>query len=104
MTVFHHHGRKTTADSKKLLSDYMIGTGALYARYFFKHPNLCRPFYWDCKDALREIITGTNTWLPDIGFSHRDKVTYSVLGAARYFFMRKNETPPIVGGRDGRNG
>jgi len=93
MTVFHHHGRKTNADGKKLLRGYMIGAGALYARYFFKHPNLCRPFYWDCKNALREIITGTNTWLPDIGFSHRDKVAYSVLGAAKYFFTRKKHNP-----------
>jgi len=39
MTVFHHHGRKTSADGKKLMIGYMIGTGAIYARYLLKHPN-----------------------------------------------------------------
>jgi GT2 family glycosyltransferase len=85
MTVFHYHGRKTREDGKKLLRSYMKGNGALSARYLFKHPNLCRPFYWDCKNALREIITGTNTCLPNIGFSHKDKVACSIQGAATYF-------------------
>jgi GT2 family glycosyltransferase len=97
MTVFHHHGRKTSEDGKKLLRSYMKGNGALLARYLFKHPNLCRPFYWDCKNALREIITGTNTFLPNIGFAHRDKIACSVQGAAAYFFARKNKTPALVG-------
>jgi glycosyltransferase involved in cell wall biosynthesis len=89
MTVFHHHGRKTSDEGRELFRGYMIAAGALYARYLFKHPDLCRPFYWDCKDAIREIITGTNTFLPDIAFSNRDSVACSVRGAARYFFLRK---------------
>jgi glycosyltransferase involved in cell wall biosynthesis len=93
MTVFHHHGRKTNAAGKKLLRDYEIGNGALYARYVFRHPNLCRPFYWNCKLALKEIMTGTNTFLPDIGFSNRDKVVSNIRGACQYFFFHKNETP-----------
>jgi glycosyltransferase involved in cell wall biosynthesis len=86
MTVFHHHGRKTIAAARKLLIDYEIGNGALYARYLFKHPNLCRPFYWNCKDALREIVTGTNTFLPDIGVSELDRVSANLRGVARYLF------------------
>jgi glycosyltransferase involved in cell wall biosynthesis len=93
MTVFHHHGRKTNAQGKRLHRDYAIGDGALYARYLFKHPSFCRPFYWSCKNALREIITGSNTFLPDIGFSNRDKVAGNLRGAARYFFMRTKERP-----------
>ncbi len=93
MTVFHHHGRKTADDGKELFRGYMIAAGALYARYLFKHPDLCRPFYWECKNAIREIITGTNTFLPDIAFSNRDSVACSVRGAARYFFLRKKHCP-----------
>jgi len=104
MTVFHHHGRKTSEDGKKLLRSYMLAYGALLARYLFKHPNLCRPFYWDCKNALREIVTGTNTFLPNIGFSHRDKVACSVQGAAKYFFMGKGETHSLAGLRSNRDG
>lgn len=86
MTVFHYHGRKSLAAARKLLIDYEIGNGALYARYFSKHPNLCRPFYWNCREALREIMTGTNTFLPDIGVSEVDRVSANFRGAARYLF------------------
>jgi len=95
MTVFHHHGRKTADEGKVLFRGYMIAAGALYARYLFKHPNLCRPFYWDCKNAIREIAAGTNTFLPNIAFSHRDSVACSVRGAARYFFLRKQPAPNL---------
>jgi hypothetical protein len=87
MVVFHFHGRKTNAVGQKLLCSYMTANGALLARYLFKHPDLCRPFYWDCKNAVREIVTGTNTFLPSIGFSHRDKVTCCVRGAAQYLLL-----------------
>jgi GT2 family glycosyltransferase len=63
MTIFHHHGRKTSTVGSKLYRSYTIANGALYARYIFKHPNLCRPFYWDCKSALKEIVTGTGNRL-----------------------------------------
>lgn len=93
MTVFHHHGRKTADDGKELFRGYMIAAGALYARYLFKHPDLCRPFYWDCKNAIREVITGTNNFLPDIAFSNKDSVTCSVRGAAKYLFLRMKQAP-----------
>ena len=91
MTVAHHHGRKTKDAGYKLWRSYMTGDGAICAKYILKHPNLCRPFYWDCKNALKEIITRSNTFLPDVGFSHGDKVFFSMCGAVRYFFMRKVE-------------
>jgi glycosyltransferase involved in cell wall biosynthesis len=86
MTVFHHHGRKTLAAARKLFIDYEIGNGALYARYLFRHPNLCRPFYWSVKNALRELLTGTNVFMPDIGVSEIDRVAANVRGAAKYLF------------------
>jgi glycosyltransferase involved in cell wall biosynthesis len=87
MTVFHQHGRNTMAAARKLLIDYEIGNGALYARYVFKHANLCRPFIWNCKNAVREIMTGTNTFLPNIGFSEMDRFRANLRGAAKYLFM-----------------
>jgi GT2 family glycosyltransferase len=92
MTVVHYHGRKTPAEGRKLLQSYLIGNGAEFAKHAWKHPNLCRPFYWDLKNAAREIITGANTFLPAIGLSHRDKVVYAVRGALRYLFMREKDT------------
>jgi glycosyltransferase involved in cell wall biosynthesis len=77
MAVFHHHGRKTVAAGYALWRKYMIGSGGLYAKYSFRHPNLCRQFYWDLRDATKELITGPNTFLPEIGFSYKNKVIYS---------------------------
>lgn len=92
MAVFHHHGRKTVAAGFALWRKYMIGSGGLYAKYLFRHPNLCRPFCWDLKAAVREVITGTNTFLPKIGFSYKHKVAYSMRGAVRYIVTRRIET------------
>jgi hypothetical protein len=52
----------------------MLGGGALNAKLLFKHPNLARQSYWGINNAVREISTGTNIFLPEIGFSHRYKV------------------------------
>lgn len=93
MTVVHYHGRKTAAQGHKLLQGYLIGNGAEFAKHGWKHLNLCRPFCWDVKNAVREIITGTNTFSPAIGFSHRDKVAYAVRGAVRYLFLGKHRSP-----------
>jgi glycosyltransferase involved in cell wall biosynthesis len=91
MCVYHFHGRKTPDIAKKLLRNYMIGNGALYLKYLLKNPDLCRPLWWDIKSAAREIRTGTNTFLPAIGFSHKDKVMWSLRGALRYLFNVKTE-------------
>src|SRR5437899_1384211 len=37
MTVFHYHGRKTKAVGHSLLRNYMIGNGALCAKYLFRY-------------------------------------------------------------------
>jgi glycosyltransferase involved in cell wall biosynthesis len=87
MAVSHYHGRKLIADGNKLFRNYMIGGGALYAKYIFKYPNFCRQFYWDMKHAIREIISGKNTFMPVYGFSYKDRIAYSALGAIRYFSL-----------------
>lgn len=101
MTVVHYHGRKTPAQGRKLLQGYLIGNGAEFVKHGWKDPNLCRPFYWDVKNAVREIITGTNTFLPAIGFSHRDKVGYALRGAARYFFIGRHHSSRTVWDEEG---
>jgi len=91
MTVAHHHGRKAASEGNRLMRAYMVGSGAIYAKYFLKSPNLCRQIYWDCRNAVREFVGGTNLFLPDIGFSSRNKVACYVRGAARYAFMGRNQ-------------
>jgi glycosyltransferase involved in cell wall biosynthesis len=91
MTVAHHHGRKAASDGNRLMRAYMVASGAIYAKYFLKSPNLCRQVYWDCRNAVREIVGGTNLFLPSIGFSSRNKVACYMRGAARYAFMGRNQ-------------
>jgi GT2 family glycosyltransferase len=93
MTVFHYHGRKQKPVGYKLYRAYSIGTGAVYAKYIFKHPNLCLPFYWDVKKSIKEIVSGTNLFYPVIGFSFKHKVAYAVLGAVRYFLISQRTRP-----------
>jgi glycosyltransferase involved in cell wall biosynthesis len=91
MTVFHDHGRKTNEQAIRLFRNYMTGNGAMTVKYLFRHPNFARPFVWDVKNAVKELISGTNTFLPSIGFSHRDKVVYGTAGAIKYLFVRKRD-------------
>ena len=96
MTVFHHHGRKSVDAARNLWRKYATGQGAIYAKYILRHPNLCRPFYWDARNAFREIVTGTNTFLPEFGFSHRDMVACATRGAIRYL-LSSRKSPAIEG-------
>jgi glycosyltransferase involved in cell wall biosynthesis len=93
MTVFHYHGRKQKPVGYKLYRGYSIGTGAIYAKYFFKQPNLCLPFYWDIKKSIKEIVSGANLFYPIIGFSFKHKVAYAVLGAVRYLLISQRTRP-----------
>jgi GT2 family glycosyltransferase len=89
MTVYHHHGRRTAEAGRALWRKYMIGSGGLYAKYIFVHPYLCRVLVHDIRRAAREITKGSNDFLPEIGFSHKQRVAYSLRGAARYICMPK---------------
>ncbi len=84
MAITHFHGRKTAAEGNRLFRNYALGWGALYAKYLFRYPDFCRPLVWDVKNALKEIATGRNQFMPSVGFSHKDKVLYSLWGAAKY--------------------
>ena len=90
MTVSHYHGRKTAADGAALFRRYMIGNGGLNMKYILKHPDLCRQTYWDLKPLLKEIITGKNTFEPEIGFSRKDCLACVLRGALRYLLFAPN--------------
>jgi len=92
MTVFHHHGRNTGAAARAVLRRYMIGSGALNMKYGRQCPALWRQTYWDLKDVANEFLTGSNTFLPEIGFSHRDKFACVLRGALRYLLLRKRRS------------
>ena len=94
MTVYHHHGRKTADAARSLWTRYATGNGALFAKYLFRCFDLCRPQWWDTKNAWGELRTGTNTFLPAYGFSHVDRMKCATRGALRYVLMRHAGVPP----------
>lgn len=84
LVVFHHHGRKTAAEARKLWQNYMVGSGALYAKHLFKCPSLCLQAKWDLRGAIREIVSGKNLFLPEYNFSYIDKLSCYASGAGLY--------------------
>lgn len=86
MAISHFHGRRGAEEGRKLFRNYALGWGALYTKYMFRTPQFIRPFWWDFKNAVREVLKRKNTFMPDSNFSHIDKVRYSILGAVKYIF------------------
>jgi GT2 family glycosyltransferase len=85
IVVFHYHGRKTSAEGYKVFRIYMIQMGALYAKYLLREPELCRQVLWDLRGAAKELMGQGNTFLPEIGFSHKHRLYYNAIGALKYW-------------------
>jgi len=85
LVAFHHHGRRTPVEARRLWRNYVIASGALYAKYVFKCPSLCRQFQWDLKCLIREALSRENLFLPEYSFSYADKFGCYASGAASYF-------------------
>lgn len=88
LVVFHHHGRKTSAEGFRLLRHYEMHQGALYAKFLLRDPDLCRPWVWDLRNAARELFVRKNTLLPAIGFSYKHLVYYNFIGALKFWLRR----------------
>jgi len=85
MKVYHFHGRRNISDGTKLFQNYSVGGGALLAKYAFKAPALCKPYYWDVKNLVKEILSGSsNTFMPSIEFSYKSKLWWYCIGIKRY--------------------
>jgi glycosyltransferase involved in cell wall biosynthesis len=85
IVVYHHHGRRTPDQAARLQRNYAIATGGYYAKYIFSHWRvLGRWFWWDVKNAWRELHEGRNLFLPEAGFYHRDVVWNNIKGG--YYF------------------
>jgi glycosyltransferase involved in cell wall biosynthesis len=84
VVVSHHHGRRTPDQARRLWRNYMIASGALYAKYLFRRPSLCRQLRWDVKYLIREIVTRENLFFPEYDFSYADKLRCYTKGALYY--------------------
>jgi len=88
MAVTHYHGRKERKHGYKLFENYCIGGGALYAKYLFKDPNLCKQVLWDGKDLIRELVYGKHPAWIETGFSYKAKMYNYIVGATKYMFAQ----------------
>ena len=88
LKIHHFHGRKKVEDGYNLFRNYSIGGGALYAKYLFTHPNICRQLYWDLKKLPGEWIWRENRFMPEFGFTMTDKIRYSIKGMYSYWLSR----------------
>jgi glycosyltransferase involved in cell wall biosynthesis len=88
LVVLHYHGRKDPARGHKLFRTYMQQMGALYAKFALKDADLCRPLLWDLHNAAKEIVARKNLFLPEIGFSHKQRLYYNAVGAIKYWLRR----------------
>jgi len=88
MVVQHFHGRKTPSQGRQLLMGYALGKGALYTKFALRAPNLCRQFYWDFKDMIREWFSAGPGKFESVGFRYTDQITYNLEGAMLYVSVR----------------
>ena len=49
LLLFHHHGRRQASQGYNVIRNYLIASGGLYMKYFFKSPALCRMVWWDSR-------------------------------------------------------
>jgi hypothetical protein len=91
LVVYHYHGRRAVAEGNKLFQNYALGGGALFAKYALRAPVLCRPLWWDIKNAVREIKCGRNLFMPSLEFSHKDKLKWYAVGAVRFVAVATSE-------------
>jgi hypothetical protein len=89
MVIYHCHGRKRQSEGDKLFVNYATGHGAVYAKSFFRDPNLCRKFWWDVKLSLRRLLSGQKDYLliGNYGFYLHTWLGNCVLGAMKFSFV-----------------
>jgi GT2 family glycosyltransferase len=84
MMIFHHHGRRTESQGKRLMRGYMVGTGALCTKYLFNNPSLCRRDRSEDSDE-----TSANPHQRQaFDLSQADKLFHCARGAVTYLFVR----------------
>ncbi|MCB9988470.1 MAG: glycosyltransferase [Rhodospirillales bacterium] len=88
MVVHHFHGRTQYEEGKKLLQGYFIGDGALYAKYMFSAPQLCRNFFIDTKKTIKDILTGQDRHFKVLKFSYKQRTVCNIKGF--FLFIRVN--------------
>jgi GT2 family glycosyltransferase len=89
MKVLHFHGRKQVEEGRKLAKQYGVGKGAIYIKYMFKAPQLCRQFYWDAKTVVHDLSRPEPIYMhPSIKFTHLSQVLCNLKGMGLYIALK----------------
>jgi GT2 family glycosyltransferase len=81
MAVVHRHGRKSKDEGLQLIKSYVIGTGAIYAKLLWKHPNFREKFSRRPSPAASLFVENKSQ---PIDISRQAKLLYAAWGATRY--------------------
>lgn len=85
MAVRHFHGRRDPAEGLALNAGYVVGEGALYAKYLARTPVLTRQLWWDVRASLRELFDPAMMSNTQLGLRHRHRVGGNVRGMLAYW-------------------
>lgn len=88
MVIFHHHGRRSVGDLRRVIDYYNEGEGAIYAKYLFGPRAFFRQLRWDVRDALAETVMRRP--IKDVfGVSKLNKLRSNAVGFWRYLTYPK---------------
>jgi hypothetical protein len=98
LRVAHHHGRRERADAVRLVKNYAIGTGALFAKYAFADISVVKQPLWD----LRNWLARRSHLTDDLDIPLSVKLRCEALGAWRFLTARPRPRADFHddGGRD----
>ncbi|GJL85998.1 MAG: glycosyl transferase [Micavibrio sp.] len=89
VVVKHFHGRKTIKEGVKLIRNYTLGSGALYGKFLFTHPNLRIPTLYKKVPTINNSATAKRKDpLKEIKCSFWKKALYGLQGALMYYRYR----------------
>jgi glycosyltransferase involved in cell wall biosynthesis len=93
MTVYHHHGRRSSEAISRVHRDYEIGNGGLTMKHALHAPWLWRPRYWTARNAIREMFGGPQ-FDPVLHLSHGPIVAHNAIGACLFAYSKIRKVAP----------
>jgi glycosyltransferase involved in cell wall biosynthesis len=84
LVVYHHHGRRTTAEITVLNRSYQIGNGALHAKHGLNDKLLLMNLYYNARNYILEFLGGKK-FDAQMKISHGKIVVPQIVGIWRYF-------------------
>ncbi|MGE3622683.1 MAG: glycosyltransferase family 2 protein [Bdellovibrionales bacterium] len=91
LAVFRYHGQKSDQDNTSFCRNQMVAAGALYAKFFFRDPDILRPLYWSIKGSFYKIFGDKKSEPHGADLFYEMMPFYQAVGAVRFFFLKPND-------------